>query len=130
MIAPAATGSPHDTLNATAVTTTMYAACMSATASRPSASQVTIVPTDVGVETIRRETPSCFVSTSAPAAVIDVRNMNRTSWVDAPNVNCENPANTPTWPTCETTTVTPGIWSTTPAAARSAVAQSGAAPSA
>ena len=32
-------------------------------------------------------------------AVIDVRNMNITSWVDAPNVNCENPANRPASPT-------------------------------
>ena len=29
--------------------------------SRPNASPATIVPTDVGVDTIRRETPSCFV---------------------------------------------------------------------
>ena len=32
-------------------------------------------------------------------AVIDVRNMNITSWVDAPNVNCVKPANEPGSPT-------------------------------
>ena len=54
-----------------------------------------IVVVEVGVDAIRRDTPRVLVDTRRPAAVIDVRNMNITSWVDAPNVNCEKPANVP-----------------------------------
>ena len=47
---------------------------------------------------IRRDTPSCLASTSRPAAVSEVRNMNRISWVDAPNVNCREPGEQPRLP--------------------------------
>ena len=67
-----------------------------------------IVAGDVGVDTIRRETPSRRVRTSRSDAVIEVRNVNITSWVDAPNVNCVNPANEPGSPTRLTVTATPG----------------------
>ena len=73
----------------------MYAAWNSATPNRPIASPATIVAGEVGVDAIRRETPSLRVSTSRSDAVIDVRNVNITSWVEAPNVNCVNPANVP-----------------------------------
>ncbi len=58
-----------------------------ATTNRPSVSPVMIVPADVGVENIRFVTPNWRVRMSCVAAVIEVRNMNRTSWLCAPSEN-------------------------------------------
>ena len=91
MIAAAASGSPHETLNTVAVSTTTNIACSSATRNRPSVSPRMMVVMAVGVDTMRRETPSRLVSTSCPAAVIEVRNVNRRSWVWAPKVNWVKP---------------------------------------
>ncbi len=56
----------------------------SANANRPSVSPSTIVPALVGVEYSRREMPYRRVVMSATAPVIEVRNMNRMTWLSAP----------------------------------------------
>ena len=56
----------------------------SANANRPSVSPRTIVPALVGVEYSRREMPYRRVVMSATAPVIEVRNMNRMTWLSAP----------------------------------------------
>ena len=86
----------------------MYTAWSRATRYRPSVSPATIVHDEVGVASIRRETPSCLVATSRPAAETEVRKMNRTSWVVAPRVNRENPSKKPASPDSVTDTSTPG----------------------
>ncbi len=67
-----------------------------------------IVHEEVGVDSIRRETPSSRVTTSRPAADSDVRNTNRTSWVVAPRVNRPKPLKNPGSPAWVTATSTPG----------------------
>ena len=56
-----------------------------ATAKRPSSSPARMERTRVGVESMRRETPSWRVRMSWVAAVIEVRNMKRTVWLCAPS---------------------------------------------
>ena len=63
-----------------------------ATPNRPSVSPTRIVPIRTGEATIRRETPSWRVRMSCVAAVIEVRNMNRISWLWAPGWNAPVPA--------------------------------------
>ena len=63
----------------------MISAWRSATASRPSVWPARIVRTEVGVESMRRATPSRRVSISLAAPVSDVRKMNSRSCVLAPS---------------------------------------------
>ena len=52
----------------------MITPCSKATAIRPKASPIRIVRTGVGVESMRRDKPSCRVSINATDPVNDVRN--------------------------------------------------------
>ncbi len=80
-------GSPQLTPKKISDPRTMMSACTSATAMRPSSWPATSVPTEVGVERMRRAMPSLRVSITNAAAVSEVRKMNSSSWVLAPESN-------------------------------------------
>ena len=79
----------------------------SARPTRPIPSPRMIVRTLVGVDSIRREIPSCRVVMSSTAPVSAVRNMNRMTWLWAPRLKPLTPAVADV-ATDSTTTATPG----------------------
>ena len=80
-------GAPQLTPKSSAEPRMMTSAWTQAISTRPRVSPATTVAADVGVASIRRDTPSLRVSIRATAPVIAMRNRNSRSSVQAPSSN-------------------------------------------